>query len=193
MRCVLLGQAALINVTPGMVFSVPVTVTFVLDASALDGTSPASVVVFKNGVAVGDCTGSGGTAPPPDPCVSSRVVQPDGDLSITVKTTSLSQWLLAAPSAACFGDLNGDGKVTGRDVAIVARALGRQNNPDADLNNDGKVNLLDLVLVIKAMHADACKVSTRSHGQGSPVIRPALRSLTVDADAPEKRNGHGWV
>lgn len=56
---------------------------------------------------------------------------------------------------ACPGDANGDGRVSGRDVAIVARAFATQN-PAGDLNRDGKVDLRDLKLVIAALHRKRC-------------------------------------
>jgi hypothetical protein len=66
------------------------------------------------------------------------------------------------PSPQGCLDLNGDGKVSGRDVAIVARALfthpgNRRWNPVADVNHDGQVNLTDLFLVIKSMQNKACR------------------------------------
>jgi hypothetical protein len=57
----------------------------------------------------------------------------------------------------CFGDVNGDGRVTGRDVAAVLLAwLKNRYNPNADLNNDGKVNFIDFKLVIKALIKHDC-------------------------------------
>ena len=58
-------------------------------------------------------------------------------------------------------DLNGDGKVTGRDVAIVARAQPSQPghkrwNPDADLNNDNVVDLGDLKSILASLHDPDC-------------------------------------
>ena len=58
-------------------------------------------------------------------------------------------------------DLNGDGKVTGRDVAIVARAMpsedgDRRWNPNADLNHDGVVDLADLKAVLRSLHDRDC-------------------------------------
>ncbi len=58
-------------------------------------------------------------------------------------------------------DLNGDGKVTGRDVAIVARALksepgDKRWNPIADLNNDRVVDLSDLKAILVSLHDDSC-------------------------------------
>ena len=59
-------------------------------------------------------------------------------------------------------DLNGDGKVTGRDVSIVARALFSQPgdkrwNPIADLNHDDAVDLGDLKAVIDSLHDEDCR------------------------------------
>ena len=59
-------------------------------------------------------------------------------------------------------DLNGDGKVTGRDIAIVARAMpsepdDRRWNPDADVNHDGVVDLADLKAVLLSLHDKSCR------------------------------------
>jgi hypothetical protein len=53
-----------------------------------------------------------------------------------------------------FGDLNSDGKIDIRDMAIVAAAYGSYPtlpkwNPVADINHDGKIDTYDLVLVAK--------------------------------------------
>ena len=58
-------------------------------------------------------------------------------------------------------DLNGDGKVTGRDVAIVARAQPSQPghkrwNPEADLNNDNVVDLGDVKSILASLHDPDC-------------------------------------
>ncbi len=65
-------------------------------------------------------------------------------------------------SAVSCADLNGDGKVTGRDVAIVARALPSQPghkrwNPEADLNNDNVVDVGDLRLIQTSLHDPDCR------------------------------------
>ena len=55
-------------------------------------------------------------------------------------------------ASGLVGDINGDGKVDGRDIALIARAFGsypghpRWNATD-DLNGDGKVNGLDIAIV----------------------------------------------
>ena len=127
----LLGQQVNINVTPGTTFSSPITIVFQIDSSLLSGIVPGSVQVFRNGVAVPDCTGAGGTTIPPDPCVASRTLDGQGDLNVTVKTTVLSGWLfgvLIGPS--CNGlpatkvGTNGDDIILGTRHRDVIVALG---------------------------------------------------------------------
>jgi hypothetical protein len=53
-----------------------------------------------------------------------------------------------------MGDVNNDGKVDGKDVALVAAAFGTTPgnprwNPDADLNNDKKIDGKDVALIAK--------------------------------------------
>lgn len=71
--------------------------------------------------------------------------------------TVLHRWLpvftyiagLARPPLA--GDVNGDKKVDGRDIAIVAKYFGSIGGypPEADLNLDGKVDGKDIAIVAK--------------------------------------------
>ena len=70
----------------------PHLVTFTIDASELGGTPPASVAVFRNGVAVAACAGPTDAAP--DPCVASRTALGDGDAELVVRTTQFSTWTL---------------------------------------------------------------------------------------------------
>jgi endoglucanase len=56
------------------------------------------------------------------------------------------------PARAILGDVNGDGKVDMKDVAIVAKAFGTtpsdpRYNPAADLNGDRLVNMVDIAIV----------------------------------------------
>jgi len=55
---------------------------------------------------------------------------------------------------ALIGDLNGDGKVDIKDLAILAKAFGSSPgnprwNAACDLNGDGKVDLLDAAILMK--------------------------------------------
>ena len=53
------------------------------------------------------------------------------------------------PPTAC-GDLDGDGRVTARDVLIEAVAvLFSSNNPRFDINHDGRLTIVDLLIVIR--------------------------------------------
>jgi hypothetical protein len=76
-------------------------------------------------------------------------------------TATATAGATATPVSWC-PDLNSDGKVTGKDVSIVARALftwpGRPRwNPVADIDDDGRVNLHDLFLVVRGLTSPDCR------------------------------------
>jgi hypothetical protein len=53
-----------------------------------------------------------------------------------------------------LGDINGDGKVNGKDISIAAKAFGTKPgdprwNPDADVNGDGKVDGKDITMIAR--------------------------------------------
>jgi len=53
-----------------------------------------------------------------------------------------------------LGDINGDGKVDGRDIVTAAKAFGTRPgdprwNPDADVNQDGRVDGRDITLIAR--------------------------------------------
>jgi hypothetical protein len=57
-------------------------------------------------------------------------------------------------SVRLMGDVNGDGFVNMKDIALVARAFGSHPgspnwNPACDLNGDGVVNMKDIALVAR--------------------------------------------
>jgi hypothetical protein len=57
-------------------------------------------------------------------------------------------------SVRLMGDVNGDGRVDLKDIALVARAFGSTPgspnwNPTADLNGDGKIDMKDITLVAR--------------------------------------------
>jgi PKD repeat protein len=84
-----------------------------------------------------------------------------GDYTVTLavidasgKTDSLTRTIAIS---SLIGDINGDGKVDMRDIAIVAKAFSTvpedQNwNPIADLNGDGRVDMRDIAIVAKAFN-----------------------------------------
>ncbi len=70
----------------------PLHLTFRLDASSLPtGLLIDGLAVYRDGVAVPNCTGAPGVADP-DPCVSSRAFLPDGDAQVDVLTSTASAW-----------------------------------------------------------------------------------------------------
>jgi len=74
----------------------------------------------------------------------------------TITPTPVTPTPTPAPSA-CL-DLNGDGRVDGGDISIVARALfSEPGDGVADVNGDGKVDLVDLFLVIRSSHHKQCQ------------------------------------
>jgi hypothetical protein len=72
----------------------PFAVRFRLDASLLPaGQTPATVVVLRNGAAVGPCSGADGASP--DPCVVARSTADDGDVLLTALASTGSAWTFA--------------------------------------------------------------------------------------------------
>ena len=80
--------------------SAPLRITFQLDAAAMaaKGVSYTQVAVLRNGVPVPACTATDGSATP-DPCVSSRTLDPDGDATFVVLTSHASIWAFGAPDS----------------------------------------------------------------------------------------------
>ncbi|WP_018758159.1 family 20 glycosylhydrolase [Paenibacillus terrigena] len=85
--------------------------------------------------------------------VTNAVVSDDGGIEMTAKVSSLAiQVTVNEPGIP--GDLNGDGKISIGDLAIIAANYGKTDKDSdwntakrADVNHDGKVDLDDLVWV----------------------------------------------
>jgi hypothetical protein len=81
----------------------PNVITFEFDASIIPaGETAESIVLFRNGVAVADCTGSSGTADP-SPCVAERSTDGEGTVTLTVLTVQASTWIAAIVPPYAFG------------------------------------------------------------------------------------------
>ena len=79
----------------------PLELTFEIDASLIpEGETAQTLQIFRDGALVEDCAGAAGVADP-DPCVSNRVDQADGDVQITVLSSHASTWTAAVPVDAC--------------------------------------------------------------------------------------------
>jgi hypothetical protein len=75
-------------------------------------------------------------------------------LNVTDGKGNTIQSETAQITATLLGDLNGDGKVDIKDIAIVAQAFGETPeqprwNPIADINKDDKIDIRDIAIVAK--------------------------------------------
>jgi alpha-tubulin suppressor-like RCC1 family protein/Ca2+-binding RTX toxin-like protein len=97
----------------------PLIISFLVDQSHVPpGQSAATLQIFRNGVMVPNCTGSGAS---PDPCVATRAVASTGDPFVTVRTSAASEWgtgfpvepvLPGAPTSLSATPGNGQAVVT---------------------------------------------------------------------------------
>lgn len=92
---VFFGRQVSIN-TPTNTVEDPMTLTFQIDSSVVPvGQSAATLQITKNGVAIEACTNP--TTADPDPCVLSRNTLGDGDIEVSVHTTTASVWSSGFP------------------------------------------------------------------------------------------------
>jgi cysteine-rich repeat protein len=119
------------DIVPAPAVTTPLSLGFVIDASVIaSGQSEGSIEIRKDGTAVPACVGAAGEASP-DPCVATRASLADGDIGITILTTTLSDWDFsasvcgAAPLLGCQPALSKSAKLkikTGGARALVASA-----------------------------------------------------------------------
>ena len=70
----------------------PLVLAFRLDASLVGSHTLSSLQVMKDEAVVPNCTTTPSTTAAPDPCVSKRVLLPDGDAELTVLSSRASDW-----------------------------------------------------------------------------------------------------
>lgn len=88
-----LGQQISIS-APEATVEAPLLLQFNIDSSAVQpGETAANIEVFRNAVLIEDCLSP--TIADPDPCVATRTTLGDGDIQVTVRTSSASAWTLA--------------------------------------------------------------------------------------------------
>ena len=93
-----LGQQVSISAPPAT-FNNPLVIVFRIDSSIVPpGGNQNTIQIFKGGLQVSACSGPPGVASP-DPCVSNRALLSDGDVEITVLTSTASDWNVGAASA----------------------------------------------------------------------------------------------
>lgn len=94
--------------------SAPLVLEFLVDGSEVIGLQPDELLVFRDDVAVPDCTGAPGQASP-DPCVSLRDQLAD-DYRVTVLTSDASAWYIGVsilcPTSMRLTSRADDGVVT---------------------------------------------------------------------------------
>jgi len=164
--------------TPGA----PLVLVFRVDSSIVPvGQNEQTIAVFKDGVEVPACD-----AASPDPCVSERAMLPDGDLGITVLTSTASVWSFATPYDPC-SNVGG-----ARNFVASARPMiGLSHiNTDATPGDD--------VVAIKASFSIATSfASLDPQGKGAMIL---LRnagggsevSVTLAGGAYGGRGTRGW-
>jgi hypothetical protein len=119
----LLGNEVEIN-APNAGAANPLVMAFRLDASVLFpqpfGQAEIDVgypFIFKDAALVANCSGAPGVASP-DPCVASRVLQGDGDVIVTILTSTASLWQFAVPTGDCPDTID-NGCMTGFQKAFL--------------------------------------------------------------------------
>jgi len=93
----------------------PLVLAFEIDQSLVPAGQTASTIqLLRNGIALPACAGAAGTASP-DPCVSERETQADGDVVLTALTSAASTWSFArTPDTGDPGSGTGGGGQTGQ-------------------------------------------------------------------------------
>ena len=94
------GEQVVITAPPASNASQPLVLVFKIDATLVPtNETAASIVVFRNGVALANCTG----LPISSPCVADRLALVGGDIQITVYTLAASVYNFAVVTPFAFG------------------------------------------------------------------------------------------
>ena len=135
----------------------PLRITFTLDASRVPpGQDETTLLVFKNAALVADCVGATGVADP-DPCLSLRERLPDGDVRLTVLSSTASPWNLGMNLAECDKATDCDDQVSCTiDDCVEDHCV---HDPDDTTCDDGA----------PCNGAETCNVETGCQA-GAPVI-----------------------
>jgi hypothetical protein len=136
-----------INITaPPATVSDPLRIVFTLDSSV---TALGTIDVFKDGVAVPDCTPLGSTTATPDPCVTGRETVGD-DLKLTVLSSSASAWNFGVKQQEdCFNGIDDD------DDGLVDSADPDCGPPPAVLSDENATSTLLKISLSVSRKADA--------------------------------------
>jgi hypothetical protein len=146
------GAQALVNSlliqAPPATAAAPLAVAIRIDASAIPaGLDLLHVDLTRDGVLLEDCAGAPGTAAP-DPCIVSRLLEVDGDITITALTSHASTWgavargLFKNEQTCVTGVTKSGSKITKAQIKANANCLkgaasGAIADPQACLTADG--------------------------------------------------------
>jgi hypothetical protein len=153
-------------------------IVFTINSSQIPaGQNQNTIQIFKKGVLVPPCTGSPATASP-DPCISNRATLSNGDVEITVLTSTASNWLFASPAPQQEIQIiitNVQGLVTsgvliqGQGNSLIAKL----NAATKNLNNGNtNVAINELHAFINEVQADI-RAGKLTPAQGQPLIDAA--------------------
>ena len=153
----LFGQQVNIS-APAGTQQLPLIIQFLIDESIVpDGITAGNLLIFKGGILVPPCTGPSHKASP-DPCVAKRnqlTGIAEGDIQITIHTSTASAWNFGQPGGAqpVLGDVDGSGTIDPRDALLVLfHAAGMSDVPFpnvADVNSDGRIDPIDATLILQ--------------------------------------------
>ena len=140
-----------------------ITIHGIRDTFLLADPGGSGFAVYNDGVAHGSVTcgvGAPGATETPQPATHTATPAPS-------ETPTSSPTYTPAPSATstpvpsptagpCTSDVDGDGRVTGKDLVLVIRAMRRGYNAAADVNGDGVVDFRDVRIVVNALRRSRC-------------------------------------
>jgi hypothetical protein len=144
-----LGQNITIETAPSTAAN-PLVIVIQIDSSLLPpGETADTLRVYKDGSEIPACSGAPGTAAP-DPCVSSRQSLPDGDIKITILTSSASKWNFGMVAR---GNVNCDDRVDAIDALLALANLAGLGAPAcpqaADVDCSAGLETADIVGILR--------------------------------------------
>lgn len=204
-----LGQQVDITAPPGTSQN-PLRIVLRIDSSLIpDGQNENTIQVFKDGVQIANCTGPAGKASP-DPCVSNRKLLADGDVEITILTSTASAWNFGlvepTPTPTATATATRTRTPTPTPTASPTRTASPTATPtpalaDGNVNCDEQVNSLDALFILQygagIIASVPCPENADVNRDGTINALDALLILQYDAGIidrlPAGASGWGWA
>jgi hypothetical protein len=139
-----------VSINPSPSVSVSVNQTLLFTSTVTGGTPTYTYQWFLNGSAISGATSASWTFSSMTNDTYDVYLNVTDSLGASQKSTDT----LVTVVFRLYGDVNGDGRVDGKDAAAVAHAFGTipgspNWDPNADLNGDGRVDGRDLILIVR--------------------------------------------